>query len=105
MNRQLTLVAQPRARHDNPATAKAAAESVAHGAGYLEAQIAAVVAQCQPVIAEGIAGVLEYRHPGRWTVGTVVTAVSRVAARGLIIPDGTGLTSRGRAATAYRVAP
>jgi hypothetical protein len=45
------------------------------------------------------------REPGRWDEGTIRTAVSRAAKRGLLVVDGTGTTSRGRQAVAFRTTP
>lgn len=100
---QLSLLNQPRRRHDNPHTSQAAAESVAPVAGYLESQIVKV-AYNGPFTAEQIAGILGVREPGRWDEGTIRTAVSRAAKRGLLVVDGFGVTSRGRQAVAFRSA-
>lgn len=103
--KQLALIAEPRARHDNPHTSKAAAQSVAPAASYLESQIVACVARGRyPITAEGIAELVGFDHPDRWTVGSIVTAVSRCASRGLIVPSGFGVTSRNRQAVAYLAA-
>jgi len=101
MNQQLVLVAEPRHRATDGHTSKAAAASVAQVSGYLEAQIVKV-AHNGPFTAQQIASILEVREPGRWDEGTIRTAVSRAAKRGLLIADGTGLTTRGREAVAYR---
>lgn len=101
--KQLTLLNQPRRRASDGLTSKAAAESVAPVAGYLEQQIVKV-AYNGPFTAEQIASILGVREPGRWDEGTIRTAVSRAAKRGLLVVDGTGTTSRGRQAVAYRSA-
>lgn len=101
--KQLALIAEPRHRKTDGHTSKAAAASVAQVSGYLEAQIVKV-AYNGPFTAQQIASILEVREPGRWDEGTIRTAVSRCAKRGLLVPDGTGLTSRGRQAIAYRSA-
>ena len=101
---QLSLLNQPRQRHDNPHTSKAAAESVAPASGYLERRIVEACKGARALTAEQIAGILGVREPGRWDEGTIRTAVSRASRRGLLTPDGFGVTSRGRQAVAYRVA-
>lgn len=99
---QLSLLNQPRARHDNPHTSKAAAESVAPASGYLESRIVDACKGISALTAEQIAGILGVREPGRWDEGTIRTAVSRASRRGVIVPDGFGVTTRGRQAVAYR---
>jgi hypothetical protein len=101
MSRQLVLIAEPRHRATDGHTSKAAAKSIAPVSGYLEAQIVKV-AHNGPFTAQQIASILEVREPGRWDEGTIRTAVSRCAKRGLLTPDGTGLTTRGREAIAWR---
>ena len=101
---QLSLLNQPRARHDNPHTSEAAAESVAPASGYLESRIVDACKGARALTAEQIAGILGVREPGRWDEGTIRTAVSRAAKRGLLVVDGTGTTSRGRQAVAFRSA-
>lgn len=98
---QLTLLNQPRRRASDGHTSQAAAASVAPVAGYLEQQIVKV-AYNGPFTAEQIAGILGVREPGRWDEGTIRTAVSRASRRGVIVPDGFGVTARGRQAVAYR---
>lgn len=100
--RQLALIAEPRHRSTDPDTSRAAAKSIEPHAGYLEAEIVKVCHLSHtPLTAQWIANRLEVRNPGRWDEGTIRTAVSRVAKKGLIVPVGYGTTSRGRAAITY----
>ena len=101
--KQLALIAEPRHRSTDPDTSRAAAKSIEPHAGYLEQQIVKV-AYNGPFIAEQIAQILELREPGRWDEGSIRTAVSRCAKRGLLVADGTGLTRRGREAVAFKAA-
>lgn len=102
---QLSLLNQPRHRATDPHTSVAAATSISAAAPILESAISATITARQPCTADEVARRLETLFPGRWTHGTVVTAVTRCVKRGLIVPDGTALTSRGSRATAYRSAP
>ncbi len=104
MNEQLVLTAQPRTRTGDPSTSVDAAGRVAKGSDELERTIAEVVAWfARPVVAEEIARIICSRTE-RWTVPTIVSAVTRARRRGLIVPAGTGVTSRGSNATAYKAA-
>lgn len=103
MIEQLVLYAAPASRHSDPDTSRRAAERVSKGSKELEAAIAAVVAQhTDALVAEQIAQHIAATSD-RWTIPSIVTAVTRARRRGLIIPAGTGTTSRGSSATAYRV--
>ena len=105
MNEQLVLIATPRARHDSPVTSREAAAVVACAGGAIELAIADCVrtSPC-PLTGEQIAHQLTLESD-RWGHGTIETAVTRARRRGLIIPAGFGLTSRGREAAMYRAAP
>ena len=104
MNEQLVLTSPPRTRHDDPSTSVDAAGRVAKGSDELERTIAEVVAWLgHPVVAEDIARAILCRTD-RWTAPTIVSAVTRARRRGLIVPAGTGVTSRGSNATAYKAA-
>lgn len=101
MNEQLMLTSAPRTRHDDPSTSVDAAGRVAKGSDELERTIAEVVAwHGVPVVAEDIARAI-LRRTDRWTSPTIVSAVTRARKRGLIVPAGTGWTSRGSKAVAY----
>ena len=101
---QLVLTSQPSSRHDDPSTSVDAAVRVAKGSDELERTIADVVRDlARPVVAEEIAQTITARTD-RWTAPTVVTAVTRARRRGFIVPAGTGVTSRGSNATAYKAA-
>lgn len=102
MVEQLSLLAEPRARAADPGTARAAAERVARAAGALERAIVDVVADAlAPVTADEIADRVVVDHGTRWGRSTVLSAVSRARTSGLIVPAGTGTTSRGSTAIAY----
>lgn len=99
---QLSLLNQPRARVADPGTARAAATRVAPAAGALERAIVDVVADAlAPVTADEIADRVVVDHGIRWGRSTVLSAVSRARTSGLIVPAGTGTTSRGSTAIAY----
>ena len=103
MSEQLVLTATPRSRHHDPSPSADAAAKVAKGSDELERTIAEVVAYvCAPVVAEEIARMI-LRRTDRWTAQTIVSAVTRARRRGLIVPQGTGFTSRGSQACAYVV--
>lgn len=105
MIEQLVLVAEPVARHNDPATSHLAAKAVARGSVPLEARIAETVcASHVPLTAEQIAHQITL-ETDRWGHGTIETAVTRARRRGWIHPAGTGLTSRQREATTYRGTP
>jgi len=100
---QLVMLAAPGVRHDNPPASSEAAERVGKGSDELERTIGEVVAyHCRPVIAEDVARMI-CASPDRWTHQTIVSAVTRARRRGLIVPSGEGVTSRGSRATAYTV--
>lgn len=104
MIEQLVLTAQPSSRHRDPSTSVDAAGRVAKGSAELEDTIAEVVRWfARPVVAEEVARIITARTD-RWTVPTIVSAVTRARRRGLIVPAGTGVTSRGSNATAYKAA-
>lgn len=104
MNEQLVLTAQPRTRHCDPSTSVDAAGRVAKGSEELENKIAEVVARrSTPIVAEQIARIIQ-QETDRWTGPTIVSAVTRARKRGLIVPAGTGWTSRNSRATAYKAA-
>jgi hypothetical protein len=104
MDEQLVLAAPPPARRTDPSTSADAARRVAKGSDELERTIAEVVKWFhRPVIAEQIARVIT-GYSDRWTVPTIISAVTRARRRGLIVPAGTGQTSRGNSATAYKAA-
>ena len=101
---QLTLAAPPRARRQDPSTSVDAAGRVGKGSDELERVIAETVRWfARPVVAEEVARIICGRTD-RWTAPTIVSAVTRARRRGLIVPAGTGVTSRGSNATAYRAA-
>lgn len=100
--KQLALIAEPRHRSTDPDTSRAAAKSIEPHAGYLERLIVNFVAVAiEPATAERVAYALGCMHPNRWDEGTIRSAVSRTAKKGLIVPVGYGTTSRGRAAITY----
>lgn len=100
---QLVLTAQPRHRHSDPSVSADAAARIAKGSDELERTIAEVVAYIgAPIVAEDIARMI-LRRTDRWTHGSIVSAVTRARRRGLIVPSGSGVTSRGSTATAYVV--
>lgn len=102
MNVQLVLVAEPRARHDNPDTSKAAARRVAAAGGAIEHAIADTVrAARRPLTAEAIAESVFAEYDGRWAYGSIVTAVTRASKLNLITLAGEGKTSRGMRARLY----
>jgi hypothetical protein len=93
-----------KARASDPVSSHLAATAVKPGAAFIES---AIVAACDvygygPLTAEGIAEVLMRWHPGRWTEGTIRTAVSRCEQSGRIVVCGEGRTSRGMKARLYR---
>jgi hypothetical protein len=99
---QLSLLDQPRARHTDPATSRAAAVRVAPSAGALATAIVAALARAgEPITAPDIADRVTENQPGRWDRGTVLSAVSRARTAGLIVPAGTRLTPRSSEAAAY----
>lgn len=106
MSTQLSLLNQPRARHDDPDTSRAAAASVQPAAPLLETLIRQVVeAYRGHATAETIAHDIGSQFPGRWVDSTIRGAVSRAAENGVIVPCGEGKTSRGMRARLYRSAP
>jgi len=90
-----------KARASDPVSSHLAATAVKPAAGVLEEFI---VAACEgnPRTAEQIAELVLRMNPGRWTEGTVRTAVSRVCEDGRIVVCGEGRTSRGMKARLYR---
>lgn len=102
VNVQLVLVAEPRARHDNPGTSRAAARRVAKAAGAIELAIADTVrAARHPLTPEAIAESVFCEHHGRWKTTTIETGVVRAVRFNLIVECGEGLTSRNSRAKLY----
>lgn len=92
---QLTILDQPRARHDDPPTSKAAARRV--DAAKTRAAILGVLTE--PLTAEEIADRVIALHP-TMRRDSIVTAVSRQKNKGLIV--NTGIT-RASSANCQRI--
>lgn len=102
---QLTFIDEPRARHDGPQTSRLAVSAVSPAVGALEAAILDTLHHARgPLTAEAISESVFAEHDGRWTHGTVVTAISRCERRGVVTVVGVGLSSRGRSVNTYEVA-
>ena len=92
MNEQLDLLAEPRARHDDPPTSKAAAESLKKNQRINLARITEIVdnAGGYGCIADEVWQVLCLEDPAYWTPrrSTVHGRVSNAVKAGLIVPAG-----------------
>lgn len=98
---QLSVFAEPRARHDNPPTSSAAARSIAERHGPLEAKIKAAFRHAGPMPDFELVQIVADEYPP-----TVVTARSRLTRAGAIVPtDNTRISPRGRAAIVWDLAP
>lgn len=98
---QLSVFAQPATRVVDPAQSRNAARVVAKGSDELERRIAVLVAESRrPMTAEAIAQQITL-DSHRWGHSTIESAVTRARKRGLIVPAGLAVTSRGREAQAY----
>lgn len=97
MNTQLELLNEPKARRRDRATSHAAAGQVRPGP--TETAILTVLRMAGPLTDDELC----HRLPGLYGP-TVKTARSRLAKRGLLVPEGTRLSSRQREMTVWRIA-
>lgn len=95
---QLSLLSEPRVRHDNPPTSVAAAESVRPNVDKLEAKILAVYETYGPCNDQELC---TYMAP--WHGPTVISARSRLKKRGLVVGDGVKRNTRDREMIVWRL--
>lgn len=97
---QLTLFAEPSARRADPPTSVAAAQAVRAASGALEQEIVAAYRTHGPLCDDELVVVLADRHGP-----TVITARSRLARRGVVVPTSAQrLSRRGRPQIVWRLA-
>lgn len=97
---QLSLLSEPRARANDPETSKAAANIVRPTAGWMEFRIMSAFDSYGPLTDDELTDALPEFYPP-----TVKSARSRLSKRGLLVPNGTRPSHRGRDMTVWTPTP